>query len=123
MIEQLIKDIKRYLDLRVTKVKLAMVEKLALIFSKTLSLVAFILLIGMALLLFTGALVVLVHAWVNSWLWAFVIMGGFYLVVALVFFFTRETMFSGAMVKTFSKIFFGRDDEDDNDDEEDDYED
>ena len=123
MIEQLIKDIKRYLDLRVTKVKLAMVEKLALIFSKTLSLVAFILLIGMALLLFTGALVVLVHALVNSWLWAFVIMGGFSLVVALVFFFTRETMFSGAMVKTFSKIFFGRDEEDDNDDEEDDYED
>lgn len=117
--EELLKDIKRYIDLRVTRMKLGLVEKLALVFSKTLSLVAFILLLGIAILLFTGALVVLVESWVHSWLWAFVIMGGFYLLVALIFFLRRETMFSGSMVKTFSKIFFG--DRDDDENEEEDY--
>lgn len=117
--EQLKNDIKQYVDLRIKKFKLNLVEQLSLIFGKVLSLVVVILLAGIALMLLTGAMVVLLEMWIGSWLLSFVILGAVYIIVALLFYFKREAMFSGAMIKTFSKMMF---EPKDDDDEEDEYE-
>lgn len=112
----MVKDIKYYIDLRVKKLKLGAVEHLSVIFGKALSLVAFILLLGMALLLFTGALIILIAHLVGSLLWAFVIMGGVYLIAAVIFLLKRDTLFAGTMVGTFSGMFFASDDDETDDD-------
>lgn len=116
---QLINDIKYYIELRIKKVKLGAVENLSTLFGKLLSLVAFIFLAMLALLFLSGVFVILLEMWLGSWLWAFLIVAGVYLIAALIFYFTRETMFTGSMVKVLSNMFFG---ERDNDDEEEGHE-
>ncbi len=115
--EQLFAEVKNYIDLKIKYYKLEAVEKLSLGVGKVLALLVFILLIGFAILLLTAALVILVAEWVNSYLWAFVIVGGFFALVAVLFLVLRESIFTNSMVRTFSKMFFPekKEDEDDED--------
>ena len=115
--EELMNDIRYYIDLRIKRIKLHLIGSMSTVVSKAISFVVFILFMLIALLLFTGALVLLVDKWVDSMLLAFVITGGFYLIVGLVFLALKDRMFSGMMVKTFSKMFFTKKSEDDEEDE------
>ncbi len=117
--EELFQDIKYYIDLRIKRFKLNMVENLAVFCSRAISLTAFLLMLLLALVTLTGALVAAVALWINSVIWAFVIVGGFYLIAALFFYMFRSRLFTGGMVRTFSRMFFGTDfNEAEEDDEE-----
>ncbi len=111
--EGLFTEVRKYIDLKIKYYKLLAVERLSVGVGKILALVVFIMLLGLALMLFTGALVVLVAQWLDSYLYAFLIVGGFFVLVALLFFFLRETVFTNSMVKTFGKMFFPADKEKD----------
>ncbi len=110
--EQLIKDIKYYLDLRIKKIKLSVVEHSSRIIARMLSFFAIILLAGIAVILFSGALTVLIYQWVGSLLYAFLIMGGVVTIIALIIYLLRNKLFAGMMVGPFSRMLF-KDNEDD----------
>ena len=114
--EQLFEDIKDYIDLKFKAFKLSIVDNLSQFLGKALSIVLVILLAQLAVILFAGALTVLVYQWVGSLLWAFVIMGGFFVILAVVIYLLREKLFANSMVRTFVKMFFGN-----KNNEEDDY--
>lgn len=118
--EELFQDLKYYIDLRIKKVKLTLVEHLSTFCSRVISMSLFVLLLLLALLTLTGALVTAVYTWVDSLIWAFVIVGLFYVLVAFIIYWLRNRLFTGGMIRTFSKMFFQ-----DNkyNAEEDDYED
>lgn len=116
--EELFQDVRYYIDLRIKKIKLKMVEHLSIICSKAITLTAFLLMLLLAVLTLTGALVVAVASWIDSLVWAFVIVGGFYLVAAVVFYLLRDKLFTGGMVRTFSKMFFEDNSNMEDDDEE-----
>lgn len=116
--EELFQQVKYYVDLRIKRGKLHAVEQLSLLCGKAMAIVAFALMLLLALLILTGALIVAVTGWINSLLWALVIVGGFYLILSGVFYLIRNRLFRDSMVKTFSSMFFGYDSKD----EEDDYE-
>lgn len=110
--EQLLAEVKNYVDLKLKYYKLSAVEKLSVVTGSAMSLMIFIVLMGVAVLLFFVALAVLVAGWVGSLVWGFVIMGGFCLLVALIFWAFRKNIFANSMVRMFSKIFFNHDEED-----------
>ena len=118
--EELFQDIKYYIDLRIKRFKLNMVDNLSAFCSRAISLTAFLLMSLLAMLTLTGALVAAVALWIGSLIWAFVIVGGFYLIAALLFYLLRDRLFTGGMVRTFSRMFFENNSNDtEGDDEED----
>lgn len=117
--EELFQDIKYYIDLRIKKVKLTVVEHLSTFCSRAITMSLFVLLLLLALLTLTGALVTAVYTWVGSLIWAFVIVGVFYILVAFILYWLRNRLFTGGMIRTFSKMFFQ---ENKYNAEEDDYE-
>ena len=118
--EELFQDIKYYIDLRIKRFKLNMVDNLSAFCSRAISLTAFLLMLLLAMLTLTGALVAAVALWIGSLIWAFVIVGGFYLIAALLFYLLRDRLFTGGMVRTFSRMFFENNSNDtEGDDEED----
>ena len=113
--EELFQDIKYYIDLRIKRFKLNMVDNLSAFCSRAISLMLLL-----AMLTLTGALVAAVALWIGSLIWAFVIVGGFYLIAALLFYLLRDRLFTGGMVRTFSRMFFENNSNDtEGDDEED----
>ena len=114
--EELFQDIKYYIDLRIKRFKLNMVDNLSAFCSRAI----FLLMLLLAMLTLTGALVAAVALWIGSLIWAFVIVGGFYLIAALLFYLLRDRLFTGGMVRTFSRMFFENNSNDtEGDDEED----
>ena len=113
-------SITYYIDLRIKRFKLNMVDNLSAFCSRAISLTAFLLMLLLAMLTLTGALVAAVALWIGSLIWAFVIVGGFYLIAALLFYLLRDRLFTGGMVRTFSRMFFENNSNDtEGDDEED----
>ena len=102
--EELFQDIKYYIDLRIKRFKLNMVDNLSAFCSRAISLTAFLLMLLLAMLTLTGALVAAVALWIGSLIWAFVIVGGFYLIAALLFYLLRDRLFTGGMVRTLKRI-------------------
>ena len=104
--KELFEDIKYYIDLRVQRVKLTVVEHLSTLFSKAIAFVLMILFALLALLTLTGALIAAMSVWLNSVIWAFLIVAALYIILAVIMFALREKMFAGTMVSMFSKMFF-----------------
>lgn len=115
--EQLWEEVKEYIDLRIRAFKLKAAEQLSVGTGRVLSILAFIILIAFALLLFSLALSLVVAQWINSLPWAFVIVGGLWMIMALLCIVLRDRIFSSAMVKTFTKMFFPEKTEEEDDDE------
>lgn len=103
---KLFRELSEYAELRFKSYKLTAVEQLSIILSKALALVIFILLLGIALLLFTVALTLFLGYLTGSMIWAAVIIGGVYVIVALLFFIFRGSVFSDSMVKVLCNIMF-----------------
>ncbi len=110
----LLNDLKTYVSLKTASVRLSMVENLSLLVGKGMAIVVFLLLLNLAVLMFAGALTVLLACWVGL-CWAFVIMGGFFCLLGLLAWVMRRSLFASNMVGTFSSMFFPEknDDEDD----------
>lgn len=104
--EQLIQDLKDYVDLRAKRFKLRMVEQLAVLCSRTATMAIVMLTVLIAMLAFAVAVGILLYDLVGSALLAAVLLGVFFLLWALFFFLMRKRLFTGGMVRTFSKMFF-----------------
>lgn len=117
--DELLRDVRYYVDLRIKRFKLTLVEHLSTILGRGISLAAFLLMLLLALLMFSGALVAAVALLAGSLLWAFVIVGGLYLLGAMVFYLLRDRLFTGGMVRTLSRMFFEDSNATEDDDEED----
>jgi protein-S-isoprenylcysteine O-methyltransferase Ste14 len=115
--EQLIAEVRQYIDLRLKYFKLQTVEKLSLFSGKVLSVVAFVVFLWLAFMFLSVALVIVVSEWVGSLTWGLVIVGGLFLLLALLCLALRNTLFSSTMVKTFTGLLFTE-----NMDDEDEYE-
>ena len=98
-------DVKRYVDLRVDDAKLAVVEGLSSVAGSAIGLVICLLLVNLALVLFTGVFVYLINMLVHSWVWSAVIMGGLYLIIGI-WVFLRPGCFRNKMVRVFAPMFF-----------------
>ena len=105
--DELFQDIRRYIDLRFKRAKLQAVENLSVFCSRAIVIAAFLLMLLLAVLTLTGALVAAVSNWIGSLPWAFVIVGGAYLIAALIFYLLRKHLFVDSMVRMFSRMFYG----------------
>lgn len=110
-------DLKRYVDLRVDNAKLAAVEGLSAIAGSAVALVISLFLATLALMLFTGVFVYLINLVVNSWVWSAVIIGGIYIVAAILILNSTE-WFADKMVRIFAPMFFEHKHEEEDDDED-----
>ncbi len=115
--EQLIRELKNYVDLRFRKLKLTVVEQLSLFFGKAVAMAVFVVLLMLTALALTGAFVAAMYELVGSLALAFVIVGGFFLLVAVVVYLLRNRLFTGGMVRTFCRMFFPERPENEEDDE------
>lgn len=94
------KDIVSYARLRILDAKLALVENLSTVISTFVGLVLSIWCAFFAILLFTGALVYWLGIALNSYVWAFVITGAFYLILAILFFVLKGKLIANTMVRS-----------------------
>ena len=117
--DELFQDIRRYIDLRFKRAKLQAVENLSGFCSRAIVIAAFLLMLLLAVLTLTGALVAAVSNWIGSLPWAFVIVGGAYLIAALIFYLLRKHLFVDSMVRMFSRMFFDNEPQLEEDDDED----
>ncbi len=117
--DELFQDIKRYIDLRIKRTKLNAVENLSIFCGRAIVIAAFLLLLLLAILTLTGAVVAAVADCIGSLMWAFVIVGGAYLIIALIFYLLRKRLFVNSMVRTFSRMFFDNEPNLEEDDDED----
>lgn len=104
--EQLIQDLKDYIDLRTKRFKLRMVEELAVLSSRMFVMIIVLLTTLLALFAFAVAGGILIYNLLGSAFWAAVLVGLFFILWALIFLLMRKKLFTGGMVRTFSKMFF-----------------
>lgn len=103
---KLFRELRDYAELRLKSYKLTAVELLSVLMAKALAIIIFILLLSVALMLFTVTLTLLLAYLIDSIIWATVIMGALYLIVALLFYFLRGSVFTGSMVKMLCGTLF-----------------
>lgn len=104
--EQSGQDLRNYVDLNIKQAKLNMVEKAAILSSRAAAMFIVLLTTMLAILAFAVAGGVFLYGMVHSTLWAAILVGVYFLLWALFFFAVRKKLFSGVMVRVFSKIFF-----------------
>lgn len=104
--EQLGQDLRNYVDLNIKQAKLNMVEKAAILSSRAAAMFIVLLTTMLAILAFAVAGGIFLYGMVHSTLWAAILVGVYFLLWALFFFAVRKKLFSGVMVRVFSKIFF-----------------
>lgn len=109
-VEQAMQDICAYLNLKYAALKLNWVESLSGFFSKIVAVLIFGLLAMLALMLFTVALVIWLSGALGSTILAAVILGSFYMAVAVVVMLFRDRIMTNTMVRIFSRMFFNRKD-------------
>ncbi len=112
---RLLEDLKDYTDLRIDLVKLQLVESISTLFSKGIGFVLMLMLMALGLIMLTVAFTLLLSAWIGSLIWAFVIMGCFFALVAVVVYLMRDRLFGGSMVAMFNKMFFSPNNKEDKD--------
>ena len=104
--ERIVAEVTSYVNMRIDAFKLALVENLSMLSSNMLALMISGLLMFMALALFTFAIVYWLNLLVGSIIWAVVITGALYLIIAVIFFALRNKLLSDKMVRMFSNMFF-----------------
>lgn len=109
-IGRLEEDVAAYVRMRTDSIKLAVVEGLSTVVGKGMALVIAIVICSVALMVLSVALVLLVSVWVNSYILGAVIVGVFYLIIALVVWLLR-VKFVDKMVGMFSRIIFSSNDD------------
>lgn len=106
--ERLIQELVSYLNLRLDAFKLNMVENLSLVFGNMTAVFIAALLAGMALLLFTAALVWWLGTVLGSFLLSIILVGALYLAAAWIVFLLRDRLITDRMVRMFSQMFFNQ---------------
>jgi hypothetical protein len=103
--DSIVYDLRRWVELRVDSAKLAVLEGIASVAGSAMGLIIFLFLLNLALTVFTGVFIYLVHLLVHSWVWAAVIVGFAYLIAGLIFL-LRPGIFRNMMVRILAPKFF-----------------
>lgn len=112
-----VKEVKDYVSLNYDLLRLNLVEKLSLIIALILSLFIGIVLVITAIVYFSLAFVHWTGMFFESLIPGFLILGGLFIVLFLIFFLLRKRLFINPMIKLLSSIMFNepkkpQDDED-----------
>lgn len=101
-----VKDVKDYVLLNYDLLRLKLVEKLALVIALILSLFISILLIIIAIVYFSFAFVHWMGIFFESLIPGFLILGGLFIILFIIFFSLRKRLFVNPMIKLLSSIIF-----------------
>ncbi len=112
--DRITSDLRRWVELRVDEVKLAVVEGLSSVLGSAIGLVICLFLVNLALVVFTGVFIYLLQLWLHTWVWSAVIVGFVYLLLGLLVL-LRPGVFRNMMVGVFAPMFFGCKKHDDDD--------
>ena len=110
-VEDVVDDLKKYVDLRVDDVKLKATKGLSVSVARVLSALVLLFVLTIIVIILTVAFVLLLGQLTGNYaLGAFSALGVF-LVLFLVLFCLRKKMFTGTFVKLFISIFYPEDEE------------
>lgn len=109
--ERVTHDLRRWAELRLDGAKLSAVEGLSSVIGRAIGLLLALALLNLALMAFSGVFIWLLQLWLHSWVWAAVIVGVVYMLVAAIFV-MRPGMFQNMMVRVFAPMFFPQKEED-----------
>lgn len=101
-----VKEVKDYVLLNYDLLRLKLVEKLALVIALILSLFIGILLVIIAIVYFSFAFVHWTGTFFESLIPGFLILGGLFIILFIIFFSLRKRLFVNPMIKLLSSIMF-----------------
>lgn len=105
--EALSDNAKEYFDLRVNEIKLQTTKGLSLAFSKFFGLLVILIVLMMVMLCAAFGGVLLLGGLIGNYAVGAFIVAGFFLIIAVVLFLFRKTLFLNQFVKLFIRIFYG----------------
>ncbi len=110
-VNHLFSDLKEYVNLRIDVVKLQCVESLSVVSGRLLGMIVTIMMWALALVMLIAAVVILLAWWLDSFLWAFLIMFALLFVAACIVYRFRKRLFVGSFVKSLCSMLFEEDEE------------
>lgn len=110
-ISELRENLLKYLETKVTYYGLVAFEKTARLVSSLVSNAAIILIMLLALLFFSAAAGLYFGRLLESYELGLLIIGGFYLLLGIVFIIFRKNIFGRLVIKSLGEVFFQDDDE------------
>lgn len=99
-------DTKEFVLLHVDRVKLRLVDTLATLFNSIFAVFVVVLLACFVLMFLAIALTIAVAVWVNSYLWAVLIMAGIFIIATIIVYANRKKLVVNSMVRMLTKAFF-----------------
>lgn len=107
-VEQTVADMSDYVQLRVDKFKLRLLDNLATFFNSVFSVIILIILVSFAVL-FIAAAVTWALALLVGLLYAFLIMAAVFVIAAVVVYIYRKNLLADQIVRLLSKLIFEKD--------------
>ncbi len=104
----LFQNIKDYIKLQIDLLKINLTEKSSQILSVILSLLIGVILLLVAFIYFSMALVHWMASLLNSMIYGYLIVGGIFVILFLVFYLLRKKIFLNPLIKKISSILFDR---------------
>lgn len=112
-IDELKKELEEYLQIRVDLVKLHIAGELSRFFSSFMTKTVLLYLFFFVFMFFSLAAALLLGSWLNSYALGFSIMGGVFLLAALIFWLLRKQLIERHVVHRFIELMFPKFDDDD----------
>lgn len=102
-------DAADYVRLQLDRFKLRMLDNFSTLLSAFFSTFLIVLLSGIALVFLAGAFVIALGEWINSQVWAFMIVAGIFILAVVILFIFRQRLFVDGIVRLLSRIMFETD--------------
>lgn len=112
-IDELKKELEEYLQIRVDLVKLHIAGELSRFFSSFMTKTVLLYLFFFVFMFFSLAAALLLGSWLNSYALGFAIMGGVFLLAALIFWLLRKQLIERHVVHRFIELMFPKFDDND----------
>ncbi|WP_010662871.1 phage holin family protein [Marinilabilia salmonicolor] len=112
-IDELKKELEEYLQIRVDLVKLHIAGELSRFFSSFMTKTVLLYLFFFVFMFFSLAAALLLGTWLDSYALGFAIMGGVFLLAALIFWLLRKQLIERHVVHRFIELMFPKFEDDD----------
>jgi len=106
LVEQTAADLAEYGQLQLDKLKLRLLDDFATLFNNIFGVLLVVILASLALVCLAIALTWGLGALIGSYLWAVVIMGGVFILAAVIVYALRRRLVINSAVKMLAKLFF-----------------
>ncbi|MCQ2286791.1 MAG: phage holin family protein [Bacteroidales bacterium] len=112
--KSLVKDAKEYIELQSDLIRLNLVEKLSQIISYFAVILIVVVLAMAAFVYCSVAFVIWMKSFLGSYLYGFLILGGFFILLTLILLACRKKLFINPIIKKLSSILFSDSKDEDN---------